>query len=380
MALSILTQPTTLLMSKHPVKFTLQGSATDLPLRIAAGITAGDGDMMQADADKKAVFDLSDYLQGLISEIGKTGDAAELYSTIPHAVSFTFIEWVGDPPVNNYDVESSTFYVIDAIIPKSRRKLFYTTYASLKAYLTATLSALSWWPYLVTKSVLPTQPEILNIMQLFSASNSLVKLYNVLRFTDGTVVDRGSLFSVNAVPQHGIVYFPVGYVQLGIATYMAENFPDKTLESYSVYVKVGTTVSREYHYALDQNYYPATRTLYIRNPFGLLEILTCKGLGQQDSSIKPELAETDGNTLPEKLTWKTTREDVVQVNTGFLPAETMKWLADLLESTEAFELIGSVLHPIVFRDINIPLIHDGEYQFDAEIEYEYTYTEKTEQA
>jgi hypothetical protein len=111
-----------------------------------------------------------------------------------------------------------------------------------------------------------------------------------------------------------------------------------------------------------------------------LEILTCKGLGQQDSSIKPELAETDGNTLPEKLTWKTTREDVVKVNTGFLPAETMPWLADLLESTEAFELIGPVLFPIVFRDINIPVIHDGEYQFDAELEYEYTYTEKTEQA
>ena len=380
MALSILTQPTTLLMSKHPVKFTLQGSATTLPLRIAAGITAGDGDMMQADADKKAVFDLSDYLQGLISEIGKTGNAAELYSTIPLPVTFTFIEWVGDPPVNNYDVETSTFYLINAVIPKSRRKLFYNSYASLKAYLTATLSALSWWPYTVTKQILPNQAEILNFMQLFHADPSLVKLYNKLYFTDGTVVDRGSVLSVAAVPAHGIVYFPVGPVHLDIATYMAENFPDKTLEHYSVYAKVNATVSQEYHYKIDANYYPATRVLYIRNPFGLLEILTCKGLGQQDSSIKPELAATDGNTLPDKLNWKTNREDIVKVNTGYLAAELMPWLTDLIDTTEAYEMISGVLHPIVLKDVSIPVIHDGEYQFDAELEYEYTYTEKTEQA
>jgi len=364
----------------HPVKFTLQGSATDLPLRIAAGITAGDGDMMQADADKKAVFDLSDYLVGLISESGKTGNAAELYATLPLPVTFTFIEWVGDPPVNNYDVETGTYYLINAYIPASRQKLFYSTYASLKAYLTATLSALTWWPYTVTKQILPNQAEILNFMQLFHADPSLVKLYNKLYFTDGTVVDRGSFFSVNAVPQHGIVYFPVGPVQLDIATYMAENFPDKTLEHYSVYAKVNATVSQEYHYKIDANYYPATRVLYIRNPFGLLEILTCKGLGQQESSIKPELAETDGNTLPDKITWKTTREDVVKVNTGYLQAELMPWLTDLLHTIEAYEMISGVLHPIVLKDVSIPVIHDGEYQFNAELEYEYTYTEKTEQA
>ena len=380
MAISTLTSPPLLIMSKMPIIFTLQGSATALPLRIAAGVTAGDGDMMQADADKKAVFELSDYLQGLISEIGKTGNAAELYSTIPLTVTFTFIEWVGDPPVNNYDVETATYHLIDAYIPSSRRKSFYATYASLKAYLTTTLSALSWWPYLVTKQILPNQAEILNFMQLFHADPSLVKLYNKLYFTDGTVVDRGSVLSVSAVPAYGIVYFPVGPVQLDIATYMAENFPDKTLEHYSVYAKVNATVSREYHYKIDSNYYPATRVLYIRNPFGLLEILTCKGLGQQDSSIKPEVAETDGNTLPEKLTWKTTREDVVKVNTGYLAAELMPWLTDLIDTTEAYEMISGVLHPIVLKDVSIPVIHDGEYQFDAELEYEYTYTEKTEQA
>jgi len=380
MAISILTSPPLLIMSKMPVVFTLQGSATDLPLRIAAGITAGDGDMMQADTDKKAVFELSDYLQGSISEIGKTGNAAELYSTIPLPVTFTFIEWVGDPPVNNYDVETSTYYLIDAYIPASRRKSFYALYASLKAYLTASHSALSWWPYQVIKTILPAQAEILNFMQLFHADPSMVKLYNKLYFTDGTSVDRGAYYSIANVPAHGIVYFPVGPVQLDIATYMSENYPDKTLEHYSVYAKVNSTVSPEYHYLIDENYYPATRILYIRNPYGLLEILTCRGLGQQDSGIKPAIAETDGDTLPDKIAWKTTREDVVKVNTGWLPSQAMPWLTDLLESTEAYEMISGVLHPIVFHDINIPVIHDGEYQFHADLEYEYTYTEKTEQA
>lgn len=380
MALSILTHPLALIMERQPVVFTLQGSATTLPLRIAGGITAGDGDSIQADADKKATFELSDYLQGLVTEIGKTGDTAELYSTVPKSITFTFIEWVGDPPVNNFDVETSAYFLLNAYIPESRSKLFYTNYPSLKGYLTSTLSALTWWPYSTRKYVLPTQREILNFMQLYSAEPSLVKLYNKLFFTDGTSIDRGSIFSVAAVPEHGIVYFPVGYNQLDIADYITENYPDKTLAYYSVYAKVNTTVSREYTYVVDNAYYPATRMLYIKNSFGFLEILNCKGIGQLESNIKPDIAETDGNTLPDRLNWRTKREDVIKVNTGFLHADAMTWLADLLETREAYEMIAGVLHPIVFSDISVPVIHDTDYIFSAELEYQYTHIRKTEQA
>ena len=70
---------------------------------------------------------------------------------------------------------------------------------------------------------------------------------------------------------------------------------------------------------------------------------------------------------------------MVKVNTGFLTAAQMQWLSDLLDSTEAYELIHDNLHPIVFRDIILPVVHDGEFQYSADLEYEYAYNEVIEQ-
>jgi len=67
MALSLLNQPAELIMAYQPVVFSLQSSTTGIPLRIAGGVYGIGGDSMQAGVSKKANFEFSDYLQGLIT-------------------------------------------------------------------------------------------------------------------------------------------------------------------------------------------------------------------------------------------------------------------------------------------------------------------------
>ena len=57
----------------------------------------------------------------------------------------------------------------------------------------------------------------------------------------------------------------------------------------------------------------------------------------------------------------------------------MQWLSDLMDTTEAYELINGNLHPIIFRDITLAVVHDGEFQYSADLEYEYAYNEFNEQ-
>lgn len=380
MALSILQNPPTLLLTYQPVTFILQSNATETPLRISAAVTQCDGDSLQADGDKKAQFDLSDYLQGLITTRHKTGSVAEVYSDVPLPVTFNFVEWSGDPPVDTFDlVEQGPYYLLDGFIPRSRRKAFYNTYSNMLAYLVATKSVLSWWPSSEAKRVQADQVEFINYLQITSADPVSIALRVTLLFTDATTGDAGTVHTVPDVAYMKLVYIPVGYTAMGLLLIVAQAFPGKTLAGYSVAVFQGSAlVSRVYSYTLDTAWYQNPRTLYIKNAFGLLEVLRCTGKGEQNNKLTIEIARTDGHLLPDKISWKSEKEDVVKVNTGFLTQAQMQWLSDM-DFKEAYELQGSVLHPIVFRDITLPVIHDNVYQYDAELEYEYAYNEIIEQ-
>jgi hypothetical protein len=383
MAIVILKHPAELIMAHQPISFTLQSDASQSPMRISGGVQNIAGDSVQADYSNKATFELSDYLQGMITERGKTASTPVIYVTTPKVVSFVFQEYVGNPFVSGPVTQTNSYYLLDGYIPKSRRKAFYASNPSLLSYLKCSKSCLSWWPDNESKKVLPEQQEFINYLQVFSRTDISITLNLVLVFTDGTTSNRGAVFTFDNVFYMGLIYFPTGYTQLGIAA-MAAAYTDKTLSGYKVSVNFGPPnhseqISKVYNYILDRSWYQNPRYLWIKNPFGLWEVLLCCGSGQQENSIKPEIVSTDGQFQPDKLTWKTVKSDVVKVNTGFLTAAQMQWLSDLIETTEAYELINGNLHSIVFRDISLPVVHDGEFQYSADLEYEYAYNEFNEQ-
>ena len=173
MSLTILAHPPDFILTWQPVKFTIQSDETETPLRIAAGVENVGGDSLQADGDKKAVFELSDYLQGLITERGKTAATPAVYAAVPRETYFIVTELVGDPPVQSPETEIGPYYLLDGYVPKSRRKAFYAAYATLQAYLAATKSCLSWWPLTTVKKVAADQPEFINFLQTSPTAKSL---------------------------------------------------------------------------------------------------------------------------------------------------------------------------------------------------------------
>ena len=247
----------------------------------------------------------------------------------------------------------------------------------MHAYLQDSKRFLNWYPLTEDKPVLPDQPEFLNNIQLANQSPVSIVMHCLIKFSDGSTATMPNV-TVTNVAYMQVVYFPTGYKQLGIDTFVAANYPGKTVTDYYIYLSSGAfQVSLMQNYHIDTGYYENVRYLYIRNAFGLLDIVRCTGRAEQTNSLKFEMVRTDGRVLPDKLNWRFEKTDTVKVNTGFITAGAMLWLSDM-DFTEAYELIGSNLHPIVFKDLDLPIVHDQVYQYSAELQYEYAYNEISE--
>jgi hypothetical protein len=220
------------------------------------------------------------------------------------------------------------------------------------------------------------QMEFLNYLQVQSPEPVTLMVRVTIFYTDWSY-DLLSLpyAEINNVGYMNTVYFPVGYNQLGIQSWVDDFGAGRTVQYYYVTIYCNAVnYSKVYKFEVDHSCVENPRYLWIRNAFGFLEVVRTSGKSEQNNELKPEVAQTDGITLPDKIAWNIARTDSVKVNSGWLSPLQVQWLSDLLETTEAYELIGTSLQPIVFKDIKIPVIHDGEYQYSVDIEYEYAYT------
>jgi hypothetical protein len=385
MTLSIIKQPPALILAKQPVSFTVQSDETTMPIRIKACISgSADEDSVAADGSKQASFELSDYLQGLITERYKTAATPVVYTNNPFPVQVEFHSLLGSPPAAGSELVSGVFNLLDGYVPKPRRKALYADYSSLQAYLQDKRTCLSWWPYAEAKKIQEDQKEFINFMQVFDLENPCsLSMTVVILCDDGSTETMEAKFTVASVDPFETVYFPCGYEQLGMYDFLYDiNRADDTwkwAKSYTVYVfnSALDLSSQSYTFELDTTYSENPRQLYIRNPFGLLERVRCTGQGEQHNDLKFEMVRTDGRILPDRLNWKYDKSNIVKANTGFLTKAQMQWLSDM-DFLEAYELINDVLIPIVFRDLSLPIIHDSVYQYSADLEYEYAYSETNE--
>ena len=374
MAILYSQHPPALIFARQPVVFKVRSDVTDSPLRIGGGVTGQNSDSIPTIANREESFDFSDYLPSLITERGMRSPEPAIYSDIPVPITFTFFELYGSPASSHHTVPTALYYLLDGKVPDSRKQLLYHAYGSLLEYLVASKSCLSWYPHAEPKKVLPDQPEFLNLIQLQSEYAESLRLMVTLGFEDGTYEQMDQPFPDIYAEKYQLVYFPCGYHQLGIDSWVSNNCPDQIVKRYYVTIYSGNIpYSSVYAFEVDRTFYEHPRQLWIRNPFGLWEVLLVTGSGSQLNTTKNETADTDGSGLPSRINWKSTREEVVSVNTGFMPASAMKWISELLDSAEAYELINGVLHPIIFNDLKIPVLHDGEYQFSVDLEYQYVF-------
>lgn len=381
MSITVTKHPPELILSQQPVVIEVESNETGTPLRILAGVSGIGGNSIQADANKKAQFELSDYLQGIITDRGNFNNVPYIYDNNPKTIGFVFTELVGDPPISNPELDYSTFYLLDGYIPKPRVKSFYSIYSSLLNFLQITKRDLSWWPLSEPRKITPTDKYMINYLNLSDLNPDIFLHVHVL-FSDGTGVDFGQVFdTLQAVEYMKIINFPAGYSELGIQSWASSNYPHKEVVGYVLQIRTGSTnLSANFQFELDRAYYAQSRCFLIRNTFGLLEPLYTHGISTQENELSFETAETSGITTAKKIIWRNEEKNTVKVSSGFLSAEAIQWLSDLLLTTEAYEVTEFGLHPIVFGKITIPEVHDGIYQYFVEIEYEYSFIEVIEQA
>lgn len=380
MSITIIKQPPELILSKQPVAFTVQSNETGTPLRIKANISGNSAsDSVAVNGSLQAEFELSDYLQGLVTSRYKTDNVPVVYTNNPAVVQVEFRELVGSPPAVGDELVSDPFYLLDGYVPKPRRKALYAEYSSLYSYILAKNNFLSWFPAGEKKEVARNQKEFVNYLQIWSAEPVTLSSRIILYFTDGGTATKNNVFTTLPNVAFGsMVYFPCGYDQLNIQGLMDTTYNMKTLDYYIFQVTgMFNAGMQQQSFRLNTTYQANIRELYIRNPFGLLEIVRCTGKGDQNNKLTIEIARTDGRILPDKISWKNERDYTVKANVGHLSKAQMQWLSDM-DFIEAYELQGTVLHPIVFHDIDLPVIHDDTYQYSAELEYEYVFNEIVE--
>lgn len=381
MAIWIYNYPSQLILARQAAMFYVNTNYTAGALRIIGRVSGETGDSLVPDGSGNVVFEMSDYVKGLSLIRGKTTDTPSKYTTLPVAKKFTFEEYYGSPPIVHGSDETEYFYVLDGKVPHQERKQLYKTYANLLSYLVASKSCLTWFPAAEYKRVLPTQKEFLNYMQVKTNGDVSLKIVITLILDDNTAVNGPTQTAIDNVSYMQIVYFPTGVAQLDLDTFVSTNHAGRTLKSYSVVVMSGSTpYSAFYFFKVDRNWYDNPRYIWIMNPYGFWEVLLCTGLTTRTDEHSPETAVTDGVLTAEKLVWKSTHNDIVKTNTGFITKLQARWLSSLLDTTEARELIDGVLEPIILLQNKVTVIHDGEYQYSADIEYEYAYTEPLETA
>ena len=362
-----------LLPALQPVVFDVQSNSTESPLRIVSDVS-GEYDSVPAVKDTDVRFELSDYVRSLFTDTEPmTATTPQLCDFACKAIIFKFWEKYGNPPALHNSFTADTCYALLAKIPEARKVEFYKIYSGLHVYLIQSKSALSWWNPGEWKRVIPGFPEFIYYLQALIYDGASITPSIVLYFTDGTTAGMTSPFNYITINYMKCYYYPVGYNELGIEAWVTAHHPGKTLSGYTVQLKRSnnTDMTPVYKFKLDTGYYPGIRQLWFRNPFGVYETILLTGLGTSTSETKPEIAETDGLDMPGKLTWKNTLTRSMKANTGWMTKMQVQWLTELMDTTEVLEYIDGVLHPVIMKENKILPVHDSDYQFQADLEWEY---------
>jgi len=389
-ALTLLQSPPTLLLARQPVVFGVSTDSAEDPLRLQCEVSGYGTDSLLPDSNKKAYFDVSDYMQGVpVVSLALTG-FPKAYTTGCPAFTINLSEFYDDVANNTV---TYTRYALAGKVPAWKYN-FYSSYASFLAYITATNAFLTWYPRTVTRTVTPAESLRIYWLQFISPSAYIVvKLRTVITFTDGSTatMDEATTFQANP---YRVFEWGVGYTELGIAAWVTANHPGKTVQSYSVQVMkydtgVYSAVSEALTFVLDNKYYADTRQLIFRNSLGAFDTLLLKGVGQKEHTFERETAdksrdlssaETATVGTPDRITWNVSGRRKVNASTGWISREELDWLNELMEATEVYELISGKLYPVNIQNEKITHSADNEFIHSATIEYEYANNSLIEKA
>lgn len=376
MSITLLQQPNHVILSKQSAIFKLETSLT-VPVMFYAVVSDAGTDNLQA-VNKLGQFDMAEYLD--IFEYTETNVSTGVVQiNLPEKTVTFYDKAIGNPALPS-PLVTDPFLIMNGRIPHSRMNEVYGGYDSFIDYIFAKKQCLTWHPFKQAKKIKSTDPEYLYFMVTEALQNNTHGLKVRLYLTDGTTEDIDDKYTVSSLSQFDLIEFAVGFTQLGIQDYIDANLEGKTIDFYDVFItNEDGTVTDKYRYkpifdAEDPH------TLIFKSPFGFPETVFCTGRSSVITKLTFETAKTDGRLLPDKVMVSSSRDREVEANTGFITKDQAQWLSDLLDTTEAFELINGVLNPITLSDIDIVESHTDDYLYQAVIKYQHTIKQGEEKA
>jgi len=277
-------------------------------------------------------------------------------------VPVTNVEWLEDR------------YVMRGKIPRWKKQSFYGRWNSFlqwissdKAFLTFSPSTLITTPTMVQKLYFPVYwaPDAGTHLTL------RIRLY----FTDGTDDEYTPSQDTAEIGIYEVIEFSVGYSVLGLANLIATSFPGKKLDSYDVTViNVDVAVSQVKTYKMDYTAHEGERQFIFANSLPGYDTFLATGEGQLESEFEYDVVNQQSpglSELPEKKTAFIKSVDIVKASTGYLSAEMAEYMAEMFESTEVYEIIGTNLYPVIFKNVRIRRKEDNSNLRYFDFEYEY---------
>ncbi len=362
MTLSLLNSPVEPALSHNPAFFRLQSDQTSEPnLRVdltmlESAVQLGQ-DSLTASSNGIVTFELSEYFKTFFSPNFTFPDAGQNHRAVTgnyKRIGLVFEEFCGSPPVETDQLDIQEFPVICGRIPAYLHTWFYRTYASFAAFIATNKGLMSFWPS--THTVSKTQTEKVYFCNYWDfVADQQLKCYVTIHFTDGTsgaMVQVGA--SATAISRQWQVWeFHTGYNTLGIDAIALAQAPTKTVSGYDVEIGLATNDirSNKISYLLDQSYYVNRREFIFRNPLSGYDTFIATGSAQITADYQPEII----NVLPwwgitgnGRKTIRTTFDETVECNSGFVSAQTMEAMPQFFESEEVYEIIAGKLYPIGF--------------------------------
>jgi len=341
----------------------------------AGGDLVGE-DFRSVDEEGNAVFDISDYLQGLIEDF-----TPPLFHIVPDIHNSTihyegikryFVAWC-EKYIDTYlaIAQDDIRYAVMGGLSREARvwwneqdDSFWENAVNLTRFLT-------WCPR--RKNTTTTQIERLFFLACNNDNLSLTPHIEVLFDDDSnSIIDLNTITMVN----FSVIELQVGFTDLGL------DLLGKTITGWRVWLTNGSGLASEvFEFVLDTHVREHDRQFIFRNSFGWYDTVLLTGKIESDLEYDRQEGYTiieDEETVynaPDK-SFQNPEQQTFAGSTGWLKKDYLEWLRDMFLSREIYEVIDGRCYPVVITSKKVIRSKDMDDNVQLDIEYRRSYNDE----
>lgn len=336
-------------------------------------------DRLYVSSNEVVQIDISEYLRSVyfaqrnpsviftIPEYGKpwaeVPDICKKYSV--------FIRERSDDGPANVDLNIEDRWVLPGKIPVWMNQEFYSKASSFWNWINGTKPFLTFAP-----SLLPTTKA--QVQKLYwlcfyvPFSGNLPELKINLHFSDGTTAEYNKSGLTGTLKQFSVYQFFTGYTALDIQTKVDADYPGKEVIAYDITVMDISAVSKTQSYYLNTFEHEAEHQLAFKNSFGVFDTIMLTGEASMEREYSSEMVKVHNPTrgMPLQRNIRSEVTEKVKASTGWLSSERRLYLAELLNSSEVYEIVGNKLFPVAMLKQTVGASRDNEELQAETIEYQ----------